>query len=99
MTIGLGAHLRMVSLGVLAHWCPACDRVHHLALGHRDTRTLDWDHNTIKPTFSRDIRHVDPELGVCHYFIREGKIEFLADSAHIMAGRTVDLPTYPHFKP
>lgn len=94
MSIGLGPHLRMVSLGVLVHFCPACDRQHFLHMGHRAGRNLDWDHNTAHPTFSRDIRH-EGTSGVCHYFISEGRQEFLADSSHILAGRTVDLPCYP----
>lgn len=28
----------------------------------------------------------------CHSFVREGKIQFLADCSHDMAGQTVDLP-------
>jgi hypothetical protein len=94
VSIGLGPHLRMVALGVLAHWCPACDRVHNLVMGHRDTRKLDWDHNTQHPTFSPDVRQVI-EGGVCHYFITAGHIEFLPDSTHILAGKTVALPAFP----
>lgn len=29
---------------------------------------------------------------VCHSFVREGKIEFLTDCTHELAGQTVDLP-------
>lgn len=94
MTIGLGPHLRMVSLGVLAHWCPACDRGHLLHMGHRDARLLDWDHNTKAPTFSPDIRQEDV-YGICHYFIQGGRILFQSDSSHIMAGRDVALPIFP----
>lgn len=94
MSIGLGPHLRMVSLGVLTHWCCACDRAHPLHMGHLDGRNLDWDHNTEHPTFSGDIRH-EGNSGICHYFITAGKVEFLADCTHIFAGRTVDLPCYP----
>jgi hypothetical protein len=28
----------------------------------------------------------------CHSFVRDGKIQFLADSTHTLAGQTVDLP-------
>jgi hypothetical protein len=98
VSIGLGPHLRMVSLGVLAHWCPACDRRHLLLMGHRDARLLDWDHNTRRPTFTPDIRQEEPSL-VCHYFIADGRVQFLSDSTHALAGRTVDLPAYPHNQP
>lgn len=29
---------------------------------------------------------------ICHSFVRDGKIEFLSDSTHDLAGQTVDLP-------
>jgi hypothetical protein len=30
--------------------------------------------------------------GVCHSFVRDGKIEFLSDCTHELAGQTVELP-------
>lgn len=36
-----------------------------------------------------------PERTNCHYFVREGRIEFCADSAHTLAGQTVPLPAMP----
>lgn len=30
----------------------------------------------------------------CHSFVREGKIEFLSDSTHELAGKTVELPEW-----
>lgn len=30
--------------------------------------------------------------GVCHSFVVEGRIQFLSDSTHALAGQTVDLP-------
>ncbi|QVW28609.1 hypothetical protein pEaSNUABM8_00112 [Erwinia phage pEa_SNUABM_8] len=30
--------------------------------------------------------------GVCHSFVRDGRIEFLSDCTHALAGQTVDLP-------
>lgn len=35
---------------------------------------------------------VKPRPVTCHSFVREGRIEFLADSTHKLAGQTVDLP-------
>lgn len=31
----------------------------------------------------------------CHSFVREGRIEFLSDCTHALAGQTVDLPPLP----
>lgn len=32
---------------------------------------------------------------VCHSFVREGRIQFLGDCTHRLAGHTVDLPAFP----
>lgn len=32
------------------------------------------------------------ECGICHSFVRDGKIEFLSDCTHALAGQTVELP-------
>lgn len=34
--------------------------------------------------------------GNCHSFLRNGRWEFLSDSAHHLAGQTVDLPPHPY---
>ena len=36
-------------------------------------------------------KHVDPRPIVCHSFVTDGRIQFLADCTHDMAGFTVDL--------
>lgn len=33
-----------------------------------------------------------PVPRVCHSFVRDGRIEFLSDCTHALAGQTVDLP-------
>jgi len=33
--------------------------------------------------------------GVCHSFVTDGRIQFLSDCTHALAGQTVDLPDYP----
>ena len=35
--------------------------------------------------------YVEPEPRVCHSFIRAGRIEFLGDCTHRLAGQTVDM--------
>lgn len=32
----------------------------------------------------------------CHSFVTDGKIQFLTDSTHTLAGQTVDLPPWPY---
>jgi hypothetical protein len=36
---------------------------------------------------------------VCHYFLRDGQIEFCGDSIHALAGQRVQLPDWPEHEP
>ncbi|TAA18202.1 ammonia monooxygenase [Pseudoxanthomonas winnipegensis] len=38
---------------------------------------------------------VEPRPLLCHSFVRNGRIEFLSDCTHALAGTTVDLPEIP----
>lgn len=39
-------------------------------------------------------QHVEPRSIVCHSFVTDGRIQFLADCTHDLAGFTVDLPDW-----
>lgn len=39
-------------------------------------------------------QHVEPRPIVCHSFVTYGRIQFLADCTHDLAGFTVDLPDW-----
>ena len=39
--------------------------------------------------------HIEPVPTVCHSFLRQGRLEFLGDCTHALAGQTVDLPEIP----
>lgn len=69
--------------------CPACGFMHII-------RKNDWKFNEDfnKPTFSPSIKVETIYAGnpvLCHSFIREGRIQFLNDCTHELAGQTVDL--------
>lgn len=74
--------------GILMVWCPGCDCAHGM-----NTR-WSFDGNMERPTFSPSVL---ARTGgkVCHSFIRDGRIQFLADSTHALAGQTVELPAWP----
>ncbi len=40
-------------------------------------------------------RKADFECTVCHSFVTDGRIQFLGDCTHALAGQTVDLPEWP----
>ena len=79
----------------LIFFCPGCKRYHSFIIqrGEKSDPLWTWNDDMDKPTFS-------PSLGVnmqmpehrCHLFLRDGKIQFLNDSHHELAGQTVELP-------
>ena len=79
--------------GAVCFWCPGCDNVH---------RCKGWQFNGDfeKPTLSPSVMVTytpgDPDEPVqrCHSFVRDGVIQFLGDSTHTLAGKTIPLPPW-----
>ena len=79
-------------------WLPA-----GMAEAHQVAERPHWDFdgNLDQPTLSPSILTTwnewqgegNPDKAhVCHSFVRAGRIEFLSDCTHALAGQTVDLP-------
>lgn len=88
---------------MLLFWCPGCDEQHGIAIdpplatdSPGAMPTWGWNGNVELPTLSPSLHlTVAGEAPrVCHSFIRDGRIEFLADCTHGLAGHTVDLPPW-----
>lgn len=83
-----------------AFTCPGCGRMHLLPVGPGDGGKYDrwtFDGNTEAPTFSPSIlARWENSKGprVCHSFVNAGRIQFLTDCTHPLAGQTVPLPDY-----
>jgi len=79
--------------------CPGCGMSHCVTVGPGEGPRWTWDGNAAAPTFSPSllVRYTwgpQKEQVVCHSYIRNGRIEFLADCTHARAGQTVDIPGY-----
>ena len=74
--------------GRYMHWCSGCQMTHPLP----DSWTFNGDLD--KPTFSPSFKQTVGDV-TCHYFIREGRIEYCGDSWHELSGKTVELPDLP----
>jgi hypothetical protein len=77
--------------------CPGCGFLHvvHVSQGNVPRPVWTWNGSVDAPTFSPSIAVSwrAPDGGrMCHSFVREGKIEFLSDCTHSLAGQTVELP-------
>jgi hypothetical protein len=88
----------MNSPGKYIFFCPACQENHVIStvetecsMGHRLEGTLAQP--TIIPSI---LSHGDKSVGKprCHSFITKGKIKFMRDSGHAMAGKTVTLKPF-----
>jgi hypothetical protein len=75
--------------------CPACNCPHHVRVAGLGP-VWTWNGSTILPTFYPSIvfNGFTPSKR-CHCEIRDGAIEFFADSHHEMAGKTAWLPDWP----
>jgi hypothetical protein len=54
----------------------------------------EFNGNSTRPTFAPSLLY--PSKGTrCHLYLREGRIEFLTDCGHPLAGQIVDMVKYP----
>jgi hypothetical protein len=75
------------------HWCPGCEQMHIINTEKPNRLGTIWkfNGNVDSPTFTPSINHP----GYCHYFIRNGNIEYCSDSTHQFSGQTIPLPEFP----
>jgi hypothetical protein len=80
--------------------CPGCKCGHQVVVrGDPNEHPLwGWNGSMDKPTFTPSILvnrgSMNPAVPVCHSFVTDGRIQFLSDSTHELAGQTVDLPDW-----
>lgn len=95
--------------GLITFWCPGCEAGHTVSFGDHNTWTFDGDVH--KPTFTPSVlsrghpRSFDParpdhdgpvpDMPTCHSFVTAGRIQYLNDSTHSLAGQTVDMVPLP----
>ena len=74
--------------------CPGCNYSHII-----EVPRWTWNGSLDSPTFNPSllVNNNHPELR-CHSFIRDGKIQFLGDCFHELAGKTVDIPEFDELK-
>lgn len=72
----------------LVFQCPGCECWHHYTVP-RWSFNGDFD----KPTFSPSLLYPRRDGGQkqCHLFVKNGRIEYLSDCDHELAGKTIDM--------
>lgn len=89
--------LRRTESGLTTFWCPGCQCAH----GINDTWTIEGgERPTISPSVL--VNGSVPEdqrraagMPRCHLFVRDGRLEYLADCDHALAGTTVPMVPMP----
>ena len=97
----LGRKLRSLEGGRVAFMCPGCRGMHQVGIGTGPGPRWGYNSDPDKPTFTPSVYvnapgpyHTDAAPS-CHSFVTEGRIQFLPDCTHALAGQTVDLPDLP----
>ncbi|AOF96626.1 hypothetical protein BSY17_2629 [Sphingobium sp. RAC03] len=99
----ISAILRSVTNGGLMFWCPGCDGAHMVTVGEGPGPRWGYNGNPDAPTFTPSVlvTYNGADAGVdgappaiCHSFVTGGRIQFLADCTHALAGQTVDIPPF-----
>jgi hypothetical protein len=72
-------------------WCPGCECCHSI----NETWTFNGDlaKPTIRPSLLSTFGRASNMR--CHLFVEDGKLRFLKDSTHPLAGRTIDMKPLP----
>lgn len=77
--------------------CPGCATWHVVRV--QPPHAWTWNGDLERPTLSPSVfvnapgnPHHNPKATSCHSFVMDGRIQFLGDCTHALAGQTVDLP-------
>lgn len=77
---------------ILLFYCPGCKMYHAPNLDPAPGRDGVWtlSGTETQPTLTPSVVY---EAGTrCHSFVRDGKLHFLSDCTHLLAGQTVEPP-------
>ncbi|MGN7292355.1 DUF6527 family protein [Rhizobium sp. SAFR-030] len=99
----LSSKLRSSVDGGLIYWCPGCNGAHQVMVGDGAGPRWGYNGDPELPTFTpsvlvtyngRDAGISGAPPAICHSFVTGGRIQFLGDCTHELAGQTVDLPDF-----
>ena len=79
--------------------CPGCKSYHQIPTS--GDNAWGFNNNVDSPTFTPSILVNSPQGRgkpdyICHSFVTDGRVQFLADCSHALAGQTVDLSDIPN---
>lgn len=81
--------------------CPGCESFadsyltrHHVPYNEVGAWTFnrDLERPTLSPSILSNAGSISHMVPICHHFVQDGRIQYLSDCTHAMAGQTIDLP-------
>lgn len=84
--------------GEPAIWCVGCQKLHRINVYQPNSTTgvqWRWNANAARPTFSPSIIVALGRNKVCHFYVQQGRIEYLRDTHHTFAGQHLPLANIP----
>jgi hypothetical protein len=82
---------------LIAWYCPGCKYEHAVTINPEKNSLgagWNWNRNLYYPSFTPSVRcysDYNARITGCHCFITNGKIQFLSDCQHELAGQIVDM--------
>ena len=67
------------------HWCEGCEQIHLVPDFEGKPRWV-FNGNFEKPTLTPSVLQGPETSTVCHYFIRDGEIDYCGDCHHVLKG-------------
>lgn len=89
---------RELADGRVAFICKGCDMEHAIPVQGKGSWSFHWDFNgdfespTVSPSVLVNKRGLNPTKPICHSFIKGGRIRYLNDCTHHLAGQEIELP-------
>jgi len=84
--------VRFKGIDRINFYCPGCEEVH--SFNSTWTVTNKDACPTVRPSILVNKDRQNPGENICHSFITEGRIQFLTDCTHKLAGQTVDMVAF-----
>lgn len=75
-------------------YCPGCKENHAYMNDGRWTFNGNLEQPTFQPSLLYTRGHHPDPPDVCHIFMTDGKIQYLSDCTHELAGQTVEVPDW-----
>jgi hypothetical protein len=76
------------------YWCDGCKSIHDIPFGQNSNGwsfSGDSNNPTLSPSIKTSTGWLNTDQVICHHFLKNGNIEYCADSPHELSGQIIEL--------